>query len=244
LAGCWNVCIERARGEWVHLLHQDDWVLPGFYARFETLFGTVSGLDAAFARFLVADAGGHWQHIGFLERGTAGKLEAFDRLLATRQRMQCAAVIVKRATYERLGGFRADIPYVLDWEMWCRIAASGSWGYVPQPGAVYRRHPQSETERLQRSGKILRDIPVSGRIARANFSSELQAQTARAFQEVVSSGILDEVRFLHAHGRYTDALRLLHTHRREILLSKHLPVLLGLQLRALVNLLRAPFLRK
>src|ERR1700751_1291578 len=31
LAGCWNTCIERARGEWVHILHQDDYVLPGFY---------------------------------------------------------------------------------------------------------------------------------------------------------------------------------------------------------------------
>src|ERR1035441_1558771 len=33
LAGCWNTCIERARGQWVHLLHHDDYVLPGFYAQ-------------------------------------------------------------------------------------------------------------------------------------------------------------------------------------------------------------------
>src|SRR4029450_1568238 len=31
LAGIWNRCIERACGEWVHILHQDDIVLPGFY---------------------------------------------------------------------------------------------------------------------------------------------------------------------------------------------------------------------
>src|SRR6266700_4385331 len=31
LAGTWNRCIERARGHWVHILHQDDIVLPGFY---------------------------------------------------------------------------------------------------------------------------------------------------------------------------------------------------------------------
>ena len=34
LAGIWNRCIERARGEWVHILHQDDIVLPGFYIVF------------------------------------------------------------------------------------------------------------------------------------------------------------------------------------------------------------------
>jgi glycosyltransferase involved in cell wall biosynthesis len=31
LAGIWNRCIERARGKWVHILHQDDLVFPGFY---------------------------------------------------------------------------------------------------------------------------------------------------------------------------------------------------------------------
>ena len=31
LAGIWNRCIERARGEWVHILHQDDLVFPRFY---------------------------------------------------------------------------------------------------------------------------------------------------------------------------------------------------------------------
>src|SRR5947208_12120355 len=33
LANCWNRCIERARGHWVHILHQDDIVLPSFYDR-------------------------------------------------------------------------------------------------------------------------------------------------------------------------------------------------------------------
>jgi glycosyltransferase involved in cell wall biosynthesis len=31
LANSWNRCVERARGDWVHILHQDDIVLPGFY---------------------------------------------------------------------------------------------------------------------------------------------------------------------------------------------------------------------
>src|ERR1700709_2756259 len=28
LAGCWNTCLSRSQGRWVHLLHQDDYVLP------------------------------------------------------------------------------------------------------------------------------------------------------------------------------------------------------------------------
>jgi glycosyltransferase involved in cell wall biosynthesis len=33
LAGCWNSIIERSRGFWIHILHQDDYLLPGFYRR-------------------------------------------------------------------------------------------------------------------------------------------------------------------------------------------------------------------
>src|SRR5262244_3596494 len=33
LCGNWNTCIDRARGHWVHILHQDDLVLPSFYQR-------------------------------------------------------------------------------------------------------------------------------------------------------------------------------------------------------------------
>src|SRR5438034_11453647 len=30
LANTWNLCVERARGNWVHILHQDDTMLPCF----------------------------------------------------------------------------------------------------------------------------------------------------------------------------------------------------------------------
>ena len=35
MAGCWNKCVQIARGRWVHLLHQDDYLNPGFYERLE-----------------------------------------------------------------------------------------------------------------------------------------------------------------------------------------------------------------
>src|SRR5436190_1477063 len=31
MVGNWNECVNRSRGQWVHLLHDDDYVLPGFY---------------------------------------------------------------------------------------------------------------------------------------------------------------------------------------------------------------------
>jgi len=31
LVGCFNTCIEQARGQWVHILNQDDYILPDYY---------------------------------------------------------------------------------------------------------------------------------------------------------------------------------------------------------------------
>jgi glycosyltransferase involved in cell wall biosynthesis len=63
LANAWNRCIERARGEWVHILHHDDVVFSGFYER---LYHGICNPDVgmAFSRFAVMDADGHWGGFG------------------------------------------------------------------------------------------------------------------------------------------------------------------------------------
>ena len=209
LAGCWNTCIERSRGEWVHILHQDDWVLPGVYARFEALIKSVQGIHAAFTRNLNADGDGHWTSIGPLVMRNAGEFRDFNICAATWVPMQCAAAVVKRSTYEQLGGYRNDIPYVLDWEMWCRIAAAGRWGYVPEPGAVYREHGQSESTRLHRAGKAHQDLLKSGQIARSHFPHELQMRTAAGFRNEFVNNVLRDAIALYVQGNLKAAGRLL-----------------------------------
>ena len=46
LAGNWNQCVKQAKGDWIHILHHDDLVLPGFYRRFEALFAATSSPSA------------------------------------------------------------------------------------------------------------------------------------------------------------------------------------------------------
>jgi glycosyltransferase involved in cell wall biosynthesis len=74
LANAWNRCIERARGEWVHILHQDDIALPGFYDR---LRKAVEGSDAGaiFCRHAVVNSKGHWIYLSELHRESPGLLE-------------------------------------------------------------------------------------------------------------------------------------------------------------------------
>jgi glycosyltransferase involved in cell wall biosynthesis len=158
LANTWDLCVERARGNWVHILHQDDIVLPGFY---EHLYrGIVSNpqIGMAFCRFAIIDANGHWKELGPLESATAGLLNNWLERVATGYHLECPAVVVKRATYERLGGFSAQLTYALDLEMWVRIAANAPVYYEPQILVGFRRHGDNQSAIQQRTGGNMQDM--------------------------------------------------------------------------------------
>lgn len=158
LAGNWNRALDAARGHYVHLLHQDDYVLPGFYARIEHGFRTAPGAAMAFCRTRIVD--GHDRPIKTTsrQRWTAGVVSGWLPRIAERQRVQTPAAVVARDAYERQGGFRQDLCHSLDWEMWVRIAAAGAVWYEPRVLAVYRRHPTNESHRLVTSGAVWPDL--------------------------------------------------------------------------------------
>src|SRR6266853_6951565 len=89
LAGIWNRCSERARGEWVHILHQDDVVLPGFYDHLYRGISCNPHVGMAFCRFAISDANGHWTELGPLESSTPGVLDGWLERVATDCRVQC-----------------------------------------------------------------------------------------------------------------------------------------------------------
>lgn len=47
-----NTCIQRAKGQWVHILHSDDTVLPGFYNRLRSALEPELTIGAAFCSTL------------------------------------------------------------------------------------------------------------------------------------------------------------------------------------------------
>jgi GT2 family glycosyltransferase len=183
LAGIWNRCIERARGEWVHILHQDDAVLPGFYDHLHHGISCNPDVGMAFCRFAISDANGHWKELGPLESSTPGVLDGWLERVATDCRVQCPAVVVRRATYERLGGFRADLVSVLDIEMWVRIAANGPVLYDPQILALFRRHGDNQSVLDERTGANMQDMARAIEIWKdylpANSRTQLEEQGRR-----------------------------------------------------------------
>jgi glycosyltransferase involved in cell wall biosynthesis len=190
LAGCWNTCIERARGQWVHILHQDDLVLPGFYQRLESGIRSQASVGAAFCRNARMGTNGHWFELGNLLSERAGVLENWLEQIALVQMIETPAILVKRSVYEHLGGFRTDLSFVLDWEMWIRIAAHYPFYYEPAILCVYRVHGISATSRLARGAEDITDMRNGIVIA----NSHLPAKNAldwkqKALEEAALFGI-------------------------------------------------------
>lgn len=160
-----ETCLQRAKGELVHLLHGDDAVLPGFYAAVDTLFTTDPNLGMVCTRYAYIDHSGKFLHNGALVQNSAGRIDDWLVKLASLHGIQPPGVVVKRSVYEALGGFYA-VHYGEDWEMWCRIAKDYPVAYHPEVLAYYRQHGDNISSRSLVNGQVIKDIrKVIGLIA-------------------------------------------------------------------------------
>lgn len=158
LVANFNTCIERSRGELVHILHDDDLVLPGFYRSMEAALGADSSLGAAFCRYIGIDGRDRWRYVSPTLFESSCKIDRPALQLGRRNFIRTPAIVVRRSTYEHIGGFDPRISHTADWEMWVRIAAHTEVWYEDLPLALYREHAGSDTSTLARSGENLRQI--------------------------------------------------------------------------------------
>jgi glycosyltransferase involved in cell wall biosynthesis len=190
-----NTCLERAQGRLVHLLHGDDRVREGFYARMAAPFLEHSEIGAAFCRQIIVDGRGNWLAISPLERPASGILPDWLETLAVGQRLQAPAMVVRREVYRRLGGFDPRFScYGEDWEMWVRIAARYPVWYEPEPLAFYRIHGESLSGLSQRSGDNGRDLRLAIEINRSHLPPEKAEDLTRQALESFALACLRRAR--------------------------------------------------
>ena len=176
-------CIQRANGYWVHILHGDDIVLPGFYTRLREASEKEPTIGAAFCRYLFMDDEDHWQSLSPLERKTPGIPSNWLERLAVVQLIQAPAIVVRRSVYQELGGFHPELSVSEDWEMWKRIAVHFPFYYEPQPLACYRVHSSSLSGRLIRSGAYIADTRKAIDISQSYLPKTVAVELSRKARE-------------------------------------------------------------
>lgn len=126
LVGNWNECIRHSDGDYLLILHSDDWLHPTAVSQLDSLLNETSSLgliglgakffetptDIACTAWSNAEAPGEFSVLGTT-------LDRIARALS----LICSSVVVSRRAYETVGAFSDEFPYSPDEEMWVRIAA-------------------------------------------------------------------------------------------------------------------------
>jgi hypothetical protein len=168
-ANTFNACLKRARGQWIHILHGDDVVLPGFYDAYGSAIEKYSAAETVVGQAFIFDDEDIWKAIeGPRPPRGGGILENFVDLVATEWLVLCPAIVVKRTAYEAVGGYCTFFQGADDWEMWMRLGLHSPVACVARPHSMYRRQPHSWSKLLASTGgNVLQEwIAVATNLAR------------------------------------------------------------------------------
>lgn len=132
-----NRALRRATGTWVAWLNADDLLEPG--GLLALLEAAPPDADAVYGDFRTLDTSGRT-----LKRYTSAPLEV-ERLLRHGHYVFSGALLVRRDVLERLGGFREELHYCMDYDLLLRIAAHARSHHVARVVAGYREQPASKT---------------------------------------------------------------------------------------------------
>lgn len=187
VVGSTNAGIALSRGEWIHILHDDDCVYPGFYSRLkQSLENCPQTVGAAFTGFNYINEKGE-------KVGTGDIVSAYgdNRGIAQNWLQQIGvcgliatpAVVVKRTTHEHLGGYCPEIQGIDEWEMYKRIAVFYDCWYEPKILAGFRVHSQRETSNNWLSGSlpssVRRAIEITSTYLPIEYRASITAQSRR-----------------------------------------------------------------
>ncbi|MBK7874754.1 MAG: glycosyltransferase [Planctomycetes bacterium] len=137
----------EGRGRVLAFLDQDDAWEPGLLAALLPELDRHAEWSLVHADSWVVDARGraHGRRGRFLRSRTGfGFAE-----LCLRNAVPIESMLVRRASFERAGGFDPELRYLEDWDLALRLSRTGSIGFVDRPLARYRVHARNLSHALE-----------------------------------------------------------------------------------------------
>jgi len=151
-----NLGIERASGEWITFLHQDDLWRPGRLAAFRSEINSHAALILHAADFIDRRGRrvGRWRCPLPTDRAGSAPATTVSRLLV-QNFVPLPVALFRRSDALRVGALDPRLWFTADWDFWLKLAALGPTRYLPESLAAFRLHPQSQTvARTSRSAEL------------------------------------------------------------------------------------------
>lgn len=153
-----TACLQRSRGQWVHVLHGDDLVYPGLYATAGSTLASRPDVDAVVVGAEDVDETGAVVKGNIPLRPRRQILDDFEQGIFSWNPVRAPAVLARRSVYEAIGGFHPGLRYCADWDMWKRMITRCRLLYEPDVLVGYRVHGRSDTAQLGHSVDQLREM--------------------------------------------------------------------------------------
>ncbi len=215
-----NRGVELCSGDLVAFLDADDEWLPGAIERQVEVFRRFPEVALTTADMAAIDEDGRVTHPSWFERhGLAAQVRAWagqpvpDAVAALMRTnfVSTSVLVVRRDVFLALGGFRPDLRYGEDLELWARIAARHPIVCLPEVLGRRRSHPHNTTKSME---PMLKDLVRMTGIVRDWGRDILRAQGADA-DALVARARTDLGYWYFTTGRFGEARRALGTALRE-----------------------------
>ncbi len=169
----WNFCLQQARGVYLKFLFQDDRLDSDCIRKLVNLAETDAEMGFVFCPRrleLAEDAAGigilqivaqrcrqvhrYWSHLNSRQPGTTLLADCQLWTFPLNKIGEPTAVLLRKSAVEAVGGFDPDLSQLVDVELWWRLLATGSVGFVDEPLAVFRLHSQQQTVKNALAGRF------------------------------------------------------------------------------------------
>lgn len=152
MAKHWNLCLSEARGKYVKLLCDDDWVFPGALAReVKCLEDNPLLVAVASAREEVSfDRRQKGRTLGGQEFEVLGKHQAYRQMIREENVLGPPSCVMFVRKHFR--AFPENYSYAADWAAWILLLEKGPVARLPEIGCGFRLHPGNLTQKSVREG--------------------------------------------------------------------------------------------
>ncbi len=196
-----NMCLRRSRGHWVHLLHGDDAVLPGFYTAYRRVIERHPALIMLVGQVVLIDESGHWIRLLGPHRPEEDPvLPDFTCREVYFHVGQFAGWVTRRDALEKVGGFSTLFRHCADMDLAFRLGLGGPVGCTARPYALYRLHSKSDTSKLMVSGHNLYERALAARAALSRLGDGECAESRRRWRPALAGAGDQGARQLAAAG--------------------------------------------
>jgi len=156
LVGNWNRCVQRARGEWIKFVFQDDLIAPNCLERMLAAAETDTLLISCRREFIFEESTSDKMRQFYLTLISVEDIFPAATGIAPRDYCEVTldhigvnfigeptAVMLRRRAFDEFGTFNPDLIMICDSEYWARVAIHSGLSYVPEALAKFRVHARA-----------------------------------------------------------------------------------------------------